>query len=356
MRGDFMVELEKSKDILVYQSNKLIEASYRLRIGQQKFLRLMASRINKNDEDFKEYNFRIADVMELFETKSQKSYTEITKQLRELMGNVLTFKIGKGTTLVPFLIFAQQNEGSGVIKVQYHPFLKPMYLSLSKENPFTVYKLSNALKLRSTYALRFYELLKQYQKIGYRVLKIEDIRTMFELQPTEYKRYNDFKRKIIFQAQKEINEKTDISFEFEEIKTGRKITSCKFNIKTNKTRVENEIAATKVDETPKENYIENVKSIIKIVIDKEITDKSANEIYKCATKHKKYGNNPLELINEVAEYSKTQSIKGFVGWFKSTVTGYEKPIETSKRTAFNDYEQRSYDYNDLEKKLLGWNE
>jgi len=31
-----MKDLEESKKVLVYQSNKLIEASYRLRIGQQK--------------------------------------------------------------------------------------------------------------------------------------------------------------------------------------------------------------------------------------------------------------------------------------------------------------------------------
>ena len=229
-----MEKMESMKNALVVQSNKLIEASYRLRLGQQKFLRLMASRIKKDDADLKSYEFKVADIMELFDTKNQSNYSEIPRQVKELMGNVLTFKVGKKTTYVPFLALAENDEGSGILSVQFHPVLKSMYICLNKENPFTIYELANTLKLRSIYSLRFYELLKQYQKIGSRVISIKDIRNLFELTTTEYERYNDFKRKIIIQAQKELKEKTDISFEFEEIKTGRKVTSIKFYINQNK--------------------------------------------------------------------------------------------------------------------------
>ena len=185
------------------------------------------------------------------------------------------------------------------------------------------------------------------------MIEVEELRRLLKADNV-YPLYADFKRYVIERTQKELKKLTDINFDFEEIKTGRKVTSLKFNIKPN-IKIDNEMAATQIDEAPneKETYIENVKSIIKSVTGEETTDKSANEIYKCATKHNKYGSNPLELINEVAQYSKTQNIKGFVGWFKSIVTEYEKPIETDKRTGFNDYEQRSYDYDELERKLLG---
>jgi plasmid replication initiation protein len=348
-----MEDLEKSKDVLVYQSNKLIEASYKLRIGQQKFLRLMASRIKKDDEDFKEYYFRIADVMELFDTKSQKSYTEITRQLKELMGNVLTFKVGKTTTLVPFLAFAQQDEGSGIVKVMFHPFLKPLYLNLNRENPFTVYELSNALKLRSTYSLRVYELLKQYQKLGHREITIEHMRTMFDLQPDEYERYNDFKRKVILQAQKEINGKTDIVFDFEEIKTGRKVTSIKFNIKSNRPKTLNEISVTSLQ--PEEDQVKDIDiekgitEVLEILKGHKLRPSDALEIYKNAKCD-------IQYIKKVYEYSKTQDVDNLIGFMKKMVIPgvLQEKIKTSKVGTFNNYEQRSYDFGKLEWQLLGW--
>jgi N12 class adenine-specific DNA methylase len=104
------------------------------------------------------------------------------------------------------------------------------------------------------------------------------------------------------------------------------------------------------------DIIIEIKAIIKNIIGENISDKLANEFYQCATKNEKFGNNPMELIKEVAEYSKTQNIKkGFIGWFKTTVSNYEKPIKFVKVDTFNNYEQRNYDYDDLEKKLLGRN-
>ncbi|WP_326493425.1 replication initiation protein [Clostridium tagluense] len=75
-------------------------------------------------------------------------------------------------------------------------------------------------------------MLKQYEGIEQITISIDALRTMFCIQPYEYSRYNDFKRKVLLQAQKEINlDKTDISLDFKEIKTGRKVTSIKFYIK-----------------------------------------------------------------------------------------------------------------------------
>ncbi|MEG1482943.1 MAG: replication initiation protein [Cetobacterium sp.] len=103
------------------------------------------------------------------------------------------------------------------------------------------------------------------------------------------------------------------------------------------------------------DYIDKVKNIIKEITFKEISDKSAEEIYKCAINHKEYGTDPIGLINEVAEYAKTQKIdSNLVGWFKATTQNFERPIKSLKKDKFNSFEQRSYNFDDLEKKLLGW--
>jgi plasmid replication initiation protein len=72
--------------------------------------------------------------------------------------------------------------------------------------------------------------LKQYQAIGRRTIKIEALRGMLGIEPQEYDRYNDFKRYVLQAAHREINEKTDISFDYREIKLCRKVNELEFVI------------------------------------------------------------------------------------------------------------------------------
>jgi plasmid replication initiation protein len=53
---------------------------------------------------------------------------------------------------------------------------------------------------------------------------------MLGIEPKEYHLYGDFKRYVLQVAHKEINEKTDILFEFKEIKLSRKVNELEFTI------------------------------------------------------------------------------------------------------------------------------
>jgi hypothetical protein len=78
-----------------------------------------------------------------------------------------------------------------------------------------------------------YELLKQYETIGERYLGVSEMRQMMEIKENEYKNYNDFKKKVILKAQKELQEKTDICFDFKEKKRVRTIIGIYFFIYPN---------------------------------------------------------------------------------------------------------------------------
>ncbi|MEI2779833.1 MAG: replication initiation protein [Candidatus Competibacter sp.] len=54
-----------NKKSLVVQSNRLVEAKYRLSVEEQKIIKILVSQIQKEDEDFKDYEFRIKDLAEL---------------------------------------------------------------------------------------------------------------------------------------------------------------------------------------------------------------------------------------------------------------------------------------------------
>lgn len=344
-----MISMDEMENKLVVQSNTLIEASYKLRPNQQKFLRVMAAMICKDDQDFKMYEFRIGTLLDLFGIKDQTKYSEIPRQTRELMGNVLTFKSAKKIIQVPFLNYCEHELGTGIVRVQFHPFLKPFYLSLGKDNPYTKYALNNILRLRSVYSIRLFELLKQYQAIGHRLIEIDKLREIFQI-TTEYKKYNDFKRFVLEHAKEELEEKTDISFDFEEIKTGRKVTSIRFYIKsksltkTKKTR--DEIAATK-SEDPDANTEkkELIKQVINI-ISESITELEAIKILHASNW------NTLVIQEKYKIAKQTNGIKNVVAWLiKAIKENYSAPISGTNNNSFTNRKQASFDVKALEESI-----
>jgi len=89
---------------------------------------------------------------------------------------------------------------------------------LELKEKFTSYQLENVVRLNSVYSIRIYELLKQYERIRKRKLTLEELRYFLGIEKDKYIQYGHLKNKVLLVAQKEINEKTDIQFTFNEIK------------------------------------------------------------------------------------------------------------------------------------------
>jgi plasmid replication initiation protein len=249
----------ESKDLVV-KSNELVEARYRLTATEQKIIYKLISVINKYDEDFKPYIFKISELMELMDTTNKNLYTEVKDTTKNLMKKVFTIKdkIKKSELQVAWFSSAEYKDGEGLVELEFSPKLKPFLLQLKEA--FTQFDIKNVMQLRSGYSCRIYELLKQKEYMGERVLAIADLRKKLGIEDIEYKLYGDFKRKIILQSQKEINAKTDISFEFEEIKGIRKkVTAIKFIIHSkNPTQIE--LSESNIVQT--EQVVEPVKEIL----------------------------------------------------------------------------------------------
>lgn len=196
-------------------------------------------------------------------------------------------------------------------------------------------------QFNSRYSCRIYELLKRFIKIGHRNLSIEELRNKLGIDCDKYKLYSDFKRKVILKAQKEINKKSDIQFDFQEVKKGRKVESLKFFME-----FKDEIAVIKDLKQPKDDYIEKVLDIIK---SPQITPIEAQKIYDSAK-------GDLKQIHKVYEHFKNKKLDNFVGMMISMVKpgAFQEPKANNPVDNFNDYKQRQYNFDDLEKGLLGW--
>ena len=350
---------------LIVKSNYIVEASYKLSLGEQRVIYVLTSLISSDDTEFRPYKISVKEFTDILGSKSKDMYSQVSKYVDELRDKDLTIVKEKSVLKTKWLSSAEYFINDGYVELCFDPKLKP-YLLMLKER-FTKLSLSQMVSFKSQYSGRIYELLKQYIKIGERTFIIENLKGLLGIEYGEYRLYADFKRKIILKSQKEINEKSDIKFEFEEIKTGRKVTSLKFYIKSNKSNViesKKEIKSIKakaieevsVTESEENTIYYEIIDKIKVICGEKISLKNAKEFYALASNHELGTTYPLGFIEEVAKYSKTQDVKGFIGWFKDVLKTYERPIKSNKQLKFDNFEGRNYDYDALEKKLLGWDE
>lgn len=217
---------------LVTKSNELIEASFKLSTEELKTIELLASVVEPDDTDFKPYRFKISDYMQIIGVKNKSKYRDMQEVTKNLMKKVFTIKFQNYTLQTAWLSSAKYYPGEGVVDLTFDPNLKPFYLGLKER--FTSYKLQNVIRLKSNYSIRIYTILKQYEKIGERTMELDRLREIVGLENNEYPLYADFKKRVIITAQKELREKTDIYFEFEEIKKSRKVDKIRFLVYPNK--------------------------------------------------------------------------------------------------------------------------
>ncbi|NFO48634.1 replication initiation protein [Clostridium botulinum] len=342
------------KNYLVTKSNYFImNSSYDLSLEEQKIILTLASMVQPSDEEFKPYIFKISEFMELLGVDTKTKYSEIPKITKELMKKVIEIQEGNTLLQVSWLNSVRYEKGSGMVTLKFSPDLKPYMLQLKEK--FTQYQLANVLSMKSKYSPRVYEILKcnEFKKQGYIEIEVEDLRKLIKAD-TVYPKYNDFKRYVIERTQKELRKISDISFDFEEIKTGRKITSVKFYIKPNKKAnapkpITDEVSVT-VTQDNKLDLQKGIESIISMMRKHKITASEAMAIYKD-------GEGNLNHIAKIYEHFKNkQADDTFVGLIRKMVRpgAFNEPKKSSGTSSFNNFKAREYDYDSLEKKLLGW--
>lgn len=346
------------KDNVVTKSNDLNLRAYQLNKTEQLLVLTIASMVQPQDEAFKTYKLYVKDFMELIDVSDKSKYVELPKITKSLMMKVIEIKKTHSLLQVAWFSSVEHIPGEGLIEVEFSPKLKPYLLNL-KDN-FVTYALNQVAKLSSKYSIRFYELLKQFQFKKTVQFEMDQFRDLIGLDDSIYPRYSNMKPKVLLVAQKEINNKTDISFDFEEIKTGRKVTSLKIYINANKTKskVLDEVCATTESKSTngEEKRSTELISEVKSVFKENITGLEAKAILDSAK-------GDINIIKEkydiVSQIKKVDSVVATM--IDAIRNDYQAPKGKEKGGSFNDYEQRAYDgkdggmtYKSLENKLLGW--
>lgn len=231
------IQVKTDRTALVVRHNKLIESKHTLSLPERRFMLWIVSQIRKEDKDLHTYRISVSDFVEFAGLEKNDSYyPRIVALADKLVQKSLGIKDKEKRIYEAFSWFhhIKYKWGEGVLEATLHPNLKPYLLQLKEQ--YTAITLEYAMLLRSSYSHRIYDLLKQYESIGSRTLNLTELREFMMLE-NRYPVYRDFRRYVLEVAQKEINEKTDISFDFKPVKSGRKIASILFTIHTKKPTV-----------------------------------------------------------------------------------------------------------------------
>lgn len=242
---------KKSKNVmkLIRKSNELVEARYKFDIWETRVFTKMLTMVQRNDKDFQEYRIYLKDIVRDFGIENNNdAYDRLRAGGYKLMSKII--KVIRETDeglmelATPMVVGVQnlldtKSEGAKFIDVSFHPEMRPFLLSLKSK--FTTYDVRNILKLPSSYSIRIYELLKQYEKIGRRKFGLQELKEIIGvIEEVDYngkKTYKDnyplfgnFKQRVLLKAERDLKKSTDIYFTFDPRKTGRKVTHIIFDI------------------------------------------------------------------------------------------------------------------------------
>jgi len=336
-------DLSKINNNWIYQDNKLIEASYAFTVLEQKLIRLLASMIRKGDDNFKEYKFKAVDLSNVLNIHQKNIYMELDKITDKLMARYIKIKNDDSQKFKKRHLIKIADFENGILTMKIDEDMKEFYFNL---NWYTKYQLKNIMQFNSIYSFRIYELLKQYQKLGNRLISINDLRIVLDIDASQYPKYANLKQKVVNVAVKEINLKTDLYLEYEELKEIRKVTSIKFYIKQNKnSKFEIAVTTETLKGQQSANDIVNIQFVKNII--KDINDDGALAIFNAA------GGNIEKIKEKYSMASKFEKINNLPG-FMIQALRKDWTIKEFKNRTFNNFEPREYDYDSLEKRLLGW--
>ena len=307
------------KKNLIVKHNDFIEAKYNLTLTELKIIAKLSSMIKKDDDDFKVYKFTANELME--DLKLNNNYDDLKEAIRKLLTRLIIIRTEQTVLATTFLSSAEYFKNT-TIELSFDKKLKPYLLQL--KNNFTMYQFENVIALSSVYAIRIYELCKQYQKIKERIIEIEDLKEILDIEE-KYKKYNDFKKKVLEIAEREINEKTDINISFEEIKTGRKVSAIRFLISAKKEikAIKNKEIIENIEEV--KEYPEEVLELFNILPFSEQVEKRKAELAELLKSH------TFEYLKKDIEYCNGQSPAKYWGYFiKSVNSGHYSSAELEK--------------------------
>lgn len=212
-----LIDVNK-EDKVIYQHNVITSGRYDYSACMLDILFMVLSSLEK---EVYEYNIHVKDIEHLTGRKwNLKQLRDATESIGSRM-----FEIETKETIDQIWLFSRVKYilGTGSFTVKINQDAAPYFFEL--RNNFTAMQLKSVLNCTSKYAKRLYAISCQWRAVGSKRFEIKELKEMLGLIDKkgneQFERLSDFKKKVLDVAKNQLNENTDIEFDYELKKRGR---------------------------------------------------------------------------------------------------------------------------------------
>ena len=361
----------------IYKSNNLVESSYSLSLNAQRLIYMGAKKLKpifiKSDikpsqlnsflatKTFGDLKIYVTEFKNEFNIKGNYLYDTFVDVAKELWNSKIQYMSNDGKIIEKrWVITCEYDPKNCCISLTFHPdLILDLLVFKNKYNKIQ----HNATKaLKNSDQIRTYELLKRYVKRGVRRFELEDYRYKLAYDDDIYPEYSKLKQRKIKPTIKAINENTDIEiYDFKEIRYGRKVGAIEFYIRDNK-EAQLEENEELIDDSIDPSHVENVNRIVGKNLSAGMVSKITN-ISLNSIKDNHVDMTVYEYIEDkvkaVRNYARSNTIRNYMSVFLAALReNWDSEIITIQNQLWSG-EQREYSdeyMDDLERKLLGWDE
>ncbi|KFX54730.1 replication initiation protein [Clostridium botulinum] len=378
---------------VLFKSNTLIKSNVNITSVEYKIFNriLYKCQIEKDNNQQLRAVLTIDELSSIVKNKNENSIKSLTESLEKFIKIPIRFEKKKSyviTTLINKVIVDKDT-------FNFNCYLdKDLYEVLMgyKELGYSPINLKMIKQANGYYTQRFYELFRVWsglnKEVTYTIDKLKEWLMITE--GMSYDRYYNFKIKVVEPSLKEINKKLNMKVSYKENKVGRSVKSLTFIVedleprqydfnkdKVIKEQISMDEIALDLNISTSDNInvrddmdIDLPESKTKVLLNNknkfsDVTEKLKDSGIKIAistiNKFKtKYGEELVKksvdiLCNKVKQQKITAPVKYLKGILENLdKNSKDNEINNDKKLKFNNFEPRQYDYDELEKKLLGW--
>lgn len=215
--------LQIPKDKTIMQHNMITSGRYDFTACQLDILFLLLASFEKDDPADKKYDLYVRDIEAI--TGRQWQYNQL-QEATENMG-IRMFSIETSSYLEQMWLFNgfRYMKGKGYFTASISSDARRYLFDL--KNNFTRIQLNAVLSCSSKYAKRLYALACQWRTVGKIEMPIDKLKEMLYLKDPEgkekeqFRQLGQFREKVLDIAKRQINEHTDVRFDYELKKCGR---------------------------------------------------------------------------------------------------------------------------------------
>jgi len=233
---DKLLKQQKELAQIVAKGNRIVRQwQLSLPLQEQKIFLYVLSKIKPEDEAFYPITISVKEFGKLLGLKDPggKDYIHLKKNILKLAARMRWMDIDDETEAVVSLIEKPSiKKRNGVVTVRLDKHLQPFLLNLKTQ--YTSYSLQDVWHMKSSYAIRLYEILKSFDYKRGEMLThhftIPQFREWLDCVDI-YKDWRNFKKWVIDTAVSEINAVSNYYVEYETFRLGREIYEIEFTMR-----------------------------------------------------------------------------------------------------------------------------